>query len=195
VQTAETVLTMRDPSQPIYVEGYHKPAATDPLEPAFDAISDVLTRGRTSRLYRLLVRDKQLAVQIQAIGSFPGNKYPHLFVVFAVPARGIKNDAVVEAIRPELERLKTEDITDEEMTRFKTRAKADLLRSLNSNEGLAENLVSYHTMFGDWRELFRYVDRLDKVTKADVRKAAAIFTENNRTVARIETATPPGGQK
>jgi predicted Zn-dependent peptidase len=195
VQMAETVLTMRDPAQPIHIEGYHKPAATDPLEPAFDTIGDVLTRGRTSRLYRLLVRDKQLAVQVQTGGSFPGAKYPHLFVVFAVPARGVKNDAVVEALRPELERLKTEDITDEELTRFKTRAKADLLRSLNSNEGLAENLVSYHTMFGDWRELFRYVDRLDKVSKADVRKAAAIFTENNRTVARIETATPPGGQK
>ena len=188
-QIAETVLTMRDPAQPIYVEGYHKPASTDPSEPAFDAIADILTRGRTSRLYRLLVRDKQLAVQIQGL-SFPGVKYPHLMVLVAVPARGVKTEAVVEALRPELERLKNEDITDEEMIRFKTRAKADLVRSLDSNEGLAENLANYHTLFGDWRELFRYVERLDKVTKADVRKAAAAtFVDANRTVAKIETAT------
>ncbi len=184
------MLTLRDPAQPIYIEGYHKPAATDPAEPAFDAISDVLTRGRTSRLYRLLVRDKQLAVAIQGGGAFPGAKYPHLFILFAVPARGVKTEAVVEALRPELERLKTEDITDEEMARFKTRAKADLIRSLDSNEGLAENLANYHTLFGDWRELFRYVDRLDALTKADVRKAAtATFVDANRTVGKIETAT------
>jgi predicted Zn-dependent peptidase len=189
---AETVVTLRDPAQPIYIEGYHKPAATDPSEPAFDAITDVLTRGRTSRLYRLLVRDKQLAIAIQGGGSFPGAKYPHLMVLFAVPARGIKTEQVVEALRPELERLKTEDITDEEMARFKTRAKADLIRSLDSNEGLAENLANYQTLFGDWRELFRYVERLDKVTKADVRKAAAAtFVDANRTVAKIETAAAP----
>ena len=187
---AETVVTLRDPAQPIYIEGYHKPAATDPAEPAFDAIADVLTRGRTSRLYRLLVRDKQLCVAIQGGGSFPGAKYPHLFVLFAVPARGIKTEAVVDALRPELERLKTEDITDEELARFKTRAKADLIRSLDSNEGLAENLANYQTLFGDWRELFRYVERLDATTKADVRKAAsATFVDANRTVGKIETAT------
>jgi len=188
---AETVVTLRDAAQPIYIEGYHKPAATDPAEPAFDAISDVLTRGRTSRLYRLLVRDKQLAIAIQGGGAFPGAKYPHLFVLYAVPARGIKSEAVVEALRPELERLKTEDITDDEMARFKTRAKADLIRSLDSNEGLAESLANYQTLFGDWRELFKYVDRLDALTKADVRKAAtATFVDANRTVAKIETATP-----
>jgi predicted Zn-dependent peptidase len=156
----------------------------------------VLTRGRTGRLYRLLVRDKQLAVQVQTGGAFPGAKYPHLFIVFAVPARGVKTEAVVEALRPELERLKTEDITDEEMARFKTRAKADLIRSLDSNEGLAENLANYHTLFGDWRELFRYVDRLDALTKADVRKAAtATFVDANRTVGKIETASPSGAAK
>jgi predicted Zn-dependent peptidase len=192
----ETMITLRDPAQPIYVEGYHKPAMTDPAEPTFEALSDILTRGRTSRLYRLLVRDKQLAVQVQSFGSFPGAKYPNLFIFFAVPARGVKTDDVVAALRPEIERLKTEDVTDDELARFKTRAKADLLRSLNSNNGLAENLVNYQTMFGDWRELFRFIDRLDAVTKADIRKVAtATFTGNNRTVAKIETAAPSGAQK
>jgi predicted Zn-dependent peptidase len=194
-QASELTIVLREKTQPIYIEGYHKPAATDPSEPAYDAIADILTRGRTSRLYRLLVRDKQLAVAVQGAGAFPGAKYPHLFVVFAVPARGVKTEAVVEAIHPELEKLKTEDVTDDELARFKTRAKADLIRSLNSNEGLAEALANYHTMFGDWRELFKYVDRMEAVTKADIRKAAAAtFTAGNRTVAKIETVTPGGAK-
>jgi predicted Zn-dependent peptidase len=198
-QIVETVLTLRDPAQPFYLEGYHKPSATDPDEPAYDALSDILTRGRTSRLYRLLVRDKKLAVAVQGGTGVPGVKYPNMWLVLAVPARGIANDVVRDTIRPELERLKNEDVTDEELTRFKTRAKADLIRSLNSNDGLAEQLVSYHTLFGDWRELFRYVDRMEKVSKADIRRVAgATFRESNRTVGRIETAapaaaTPPAG--
>src|SRR6185312_14843015 len=96
--------------------------------------------------------------------------------------------------RPELEKLKNEEISDEELARFKTRAKADLIRSLNSNEGLAEALANYQTLFGDWRELFKYVVRMDAVTKADVKKAAAAtFTAANRTVAKIETDAPKGG--
>jgi predicted Zn-dependent peptidase len=194
-QIAETVLTLRDPAQPFYVEGYHKPAATHADEPAYDALGDILTRGRTSRLYRLLVRDKKLAVAVQGGGGFPGVKYPHLWILLAVPARGITTDAVRDAWRPELERMKNEDVTDEELARFKTRAKADLIRSLNSNAGLAEQLVSYQVLFGDWRELFRYVDRMDAVTKADIRRVAGtLFKETNRVVGRIETtppATPP----
>ena len=58
--------------------------------------------------------------------------------------------------------MKTEDVTDEELARFKTRAKADLIRSLDSNSGLAEQLVTYHTLLGDWRELFRYVERIER---------------------------------
>jgi predicted Zn-dependent peptidase len=165
-QISETVLTLRDPAQPFYLEGYHKPAATDPDEPAYDALADILTRGRTSRLYRLLVRDKKIAVAAQGGSGLPGVKYPNLFVLLAVPARGVSNDTVRDTMRPEVEKLKTEGVTDDELARFKTRAKADLIRSLNSNEGLAEQLVSYHTLFGDWRELFRYVERMEKVTKA-----------------------------
>jgi predicted Zn-dependent peptidase len=191
-QTTETVLTLRDPAQPFYLEGYHKPAATHPDEPAYDALSDVLTRGRTSRLYRLLVRDKRLAVAVQGGAGLPGVKYPNLWIVLGVPARGVSNDTLRDAIRPELDRLKQEDITDEELSRFKTRAKADLIRSLNSNEGLAEQLALYHVLLGDWRELFRYVTRMEQVTKADVRRVATdLFKESNRTVGRIETAAPP----
>ncbi len=194
-QIAETVITLRDPAQPLYIEGYHKPSAIHADEPAYDALADVLTRGRTSRLYRLLVRDKKLAIVVQGGGGLPGVKYPNLFVLFAVPARSVTTDAVRDAMRPELDKLKTEDVTDEELDRFKTRAKADLIRSLDSNGGLAGQLVAYHTLFGDWRELFRYVDRMEQVTKADIRRVAAdVFKDANRTVGRIETA-PAGATK
>jgi predicted Zn-dependent peptidase len=189
-QTSERTVRLPDPSQPIYSEGYHKGAATDPDEPVFDAITDVLSNGRTSRLYRSLVRDKQIAVAAQALGGFPGNRYPNMFIVFAVPAPGHTNEEVRDAIRAELDRIKNEDITDEELAMVKSRTKAALIRGLDSNTGIAQQLATYQTLFGDWREMFHAVEKIDKVTKADIRRVASrTFVETNRTVGMIETAT------
>jgi predicted Zn-dependent peptidase len=185
-QTAERTVVLEDPSQPLYLEAYHKPASTDPDQPVYDAIDDVLSTGRTSRLYRSLVRDKKLAVDIESFSGYPGEKYPNLWAVLAVPAFGVTNQQVQAALREELDKLKREDVTDEEMARFKARSKAGLVRSLRSNQGLATRLAETQRLYGDWRELFRFIDRLDRVTKADIRRVASTtFQDQNRTVAMI----------
>jgi predicted Zn-dependent peptidase len=190
-QQAEKTLVLEDPTQPLYLEAYHKPANNGPDQPAYDAIDDILSRGRTSRLYRTLVRDRKLAVDVNSFSGFPGEKYPNLWAVLVVPGYGVTNDQVQAALRTEIDRLKSEDVTDEELARFKTRAKADLLRGLRSNQGLANSLVTDQRLYGDWRELFRYLDRLDKVTKADIRRVAGeTFQKTNRTVAMIESLPP-----
>ena len=95
---------------------------------------------------------------------------------------------MADAIHVEIERLKKEDISDDELKMIKTRTKANLIRSLGDNEGLANQLATYETRYGDWRELFRSVDRIDKVTKADIRRVAnETFNDTNRTVGVIET--------
>jgi predicted Zn-dependent peptidase len=78
---------------------------------------------------------------------------------------------------------------------IKTRAKANLIRGLADNEGLATELATYQTRYGDWRELFRSADRIDKVTKADIRRVAnQVFVDTNRTVGIIESGgSPPAG--
>ncbi|HWM94041.1 MAG TPA: pitrilysin family protein [Thermoanaerobaculia bacterium] len=187
-QEAEKIVVMENDAQPMYLEGYHKPANNHPDQAVYDAIDSIASRGRTSRLYRSLVRDKKLAFQVGSFSGFPGVKYPNLWIIFAMPAYGVTNEQVQEAARAEIERLKTEDVTDEELARFKTRAKADLLRAMRDNLTLADLLADHHRLYGDWRELFRYIDRLDKVTKADIRRVAnETFRKGNRTVAMSVT--------
>jgi predicted Zn-dependent peptidase len=200
-QTAERIVVLKDQAQPLYLEGYHKPGVKHPDEVVYDAIDDILSGGRTSRLYRSLVRDKKIAVATASFSAFPGIKYPNLWAVYAFPARGSTDEQVRDAIRAEIERLKTEEVTDEELTRFKTRARANLIRSLDDNQGLANQLSTYQAVFGDWRELFRYLDKIDKVTKADIKRVAnETLKESNRTVGMIVTqvpeqasGTPPAG--
>ena len=101
------------------------------------------------------------------------------------------NDQVQAALRTELERLKSEDVGDEELARFKTRAKADLVRQLRNNQGIAFQLATHQRLYGDWRELFRYLDRIDQVTAEDIRRVAGdTLKASNRTVAMLVTETP-----
>ncbi len=187
-QQAEREVVLRDPSQPFYIEGYHRPATGDPDDATFDAISDILSNGRTSRLYRKLVRDTKIAVQAAGFNGFPGDKYPNLFVLFAVTTPGHTPEEARDVVRGELERLKKEDVSDEELAMVKVRAKANLIRGLGDNSDLAGQLASAQARYGDWREIFRRVARIEKVTKADIRRVAeATFVPSNRNVGMIES--------
>jgi predicted Zn-dependent peptidase len=193
-QNSERRVVLLDASQPVYLEGYHRPDYRDKDDAVYDALADLLSEGRTSRLYRALVRDKKIASEAEGGTGYPGVKYPHIFYFFATPMPGHTPQEVGDAIHAEIERLKKEDISDEELKMVKTRAKANLIRSLDSNDGLAQDLAVYQTLYGDWRELFKSVDRIDAVTKADIRRVAnQVFIPTNRTVGIIETAPATSG--
>jgi predicted Zn-dependent peptidase len=198
-QFTERTVLMHDKSQPFYVEGYHRPAYSDPDDAVYDVISDLVSQGRTSRLYRSLVRDKKIAAASAGFSGLPGTKYPGLFSFFAVPLPGHTAQEMGQAIREQIERLKNEDVSDDELQMVKTRAKANLIRGLANNQGLAGQLAVSQLRYGDWRELFRDVERIDKVSKADIRRVAGkTFVDKNRTVAMIENETTqakgaPGG--
>ncbi len=190
-QFAEKTVTIREQTQPFYLEGYHRPDYRDPDDAVYDAISDIMSNGRVSRLYRSLVRDQQIAAEAEGFSPFPGEKYPGLFAFYAVPLPGHTPAQMRDAIHKEIEKLKTTDVSDDELAMYKTRTRADLLRGLADNQGLANSLAEYQTRYGDWRELFLQLDRVDKVTKADIRRVAnKVFVASNRTSAEIDTEAP-----
>ena len=187
-QFAEKSVVVREQTQPFYIEGYHRPSYCDPDDAVYDAISDILSNGRVSRLYRSLVERQRIAAEAEGFSPYPGEKYPSLFAIDAVPLPGHTPAEMGEAIHKEIDKLKTTDVTDAELEIYKTRARADLLRGLADNQGLASSLAEYQTRYGDWRELFLQLDRVDKVSKADIRRVAdKLFVASNRTTAEIET--------
>jgi len=197
-QNSERRVVLEETAQPLYLEGYHRPDYRSKDDAVYDSIADLMSEGRTSRLYRALVRDKKIAAYSAGFTGLPGNKYPHLFAFYAYPLPGHTNQEVADAIHVEIERLKKEDISDDELQMIKTRAKANLIRGLDSNQGLAQQLAIYQSRYDDWRELFHTVDRINQVTKEDIRRVAnQTFVPTNRTVGIIETVVPPasGEQK
>jgi predicted Zn-dependent peptidase len=186
-QLGERREVIKDPSQPILFMGYHKGSFNDADHSVFAALTDVMGNGRTSRLYKRLVRDEKLAIDAGAFTGLPGEKYPGLFIFYAVPMQGKTNTECEKAILEEIEKMKTSPVTPEEMARVKTRAKGDFIRGLQSNSGIAEQLAYYEVIAGGWKALFTELDKIEKVTPDDIQRVAKqIFTEANRTVAEIE---------
>lgn len=186
-QIGERRVTIREETQPYVLVGYHRPSMQSVNDPVYDILSDVLAEGRTSRLHQRLVETEK-ALNVQAIESFPGEKYESLFVFFGIPNRSVSPDTVEQAIYTELDRIKTEGITQEELERAKTRARANFIDNLESNSNLASQFAQAEALTGDWRTLFEQLQELQAVTVDDVQRVAAeTFERSNRTVAMIRS--------
>jgi predicted Zn-dependent peptidase len=124
----------------------------------------------------------------EGFAGFPGDKYRNLYAFYAVPAHGHSAAEVGSAMHKEIEKLKRDGVTEDELKMVKTRFKAELLRGLANNQGLASNLAQNQLRYGDWRELFRRIDKLEAVTNEDVKRVAnQVFVDSNRTVGVLET--------
>lgn len=190
-QRGERQIAIVEQTQPVILIAYHKPGADHPDDAVFDAITDILASGRTSRLYKKLIRDERISISAGAFPGYPGYKYPHLFMFYSFPAQGHTNAENEKLIMEEIETLKTELVSEEELKKVKTLAKAGLIRSLRSNSGLAEQLCTYEFLFGDWRELFKSLMHIEKVTAEDVKRVAnEYFVDSGRSVAEILTEKP-----
>ena len=188
---------VESPSQPIEIIAYHRPDQYDKDDPVFDVVSSVLSEGRTSIIYRDLVRDKQLAVAAGAEATFPGGKYPGLFFFYLVPAMGHGVEEGQKELDSVLADFETNKIDDAALARVKTRTRANLIRRLDNNEGLAQLLADYYANYGDWRKLFTEIEEIDKVTAEDVQRVAKqYFVPSNRTIAlTVQPAAAKEGSK
>lgn len=185
-QTRSEEVTLRLQSQPWYIEGYHRPAITHPDHLVYEMIGSILSDGRTARLYRTLVEQQKVALTAQGFSGFPGNKYPNLMLFYALTAPGKSVAEVQKALQAEINRLKTEPVSAEELDRVKTQARAGILRSLDDNSGMAELLAEYEVKTGSWRNLFDQLDKIAAVTPADIQRVAQqTFVPTNRTVGKI----------
>jgi predicted Zn-dependent peptidase len=185
-QEGQRRLEVISEAQPVTVVGYKKPSKYHPDRAVFDVISSVLSGGRTSWFYKELVRDRQIALQAGGFPDFPGDKYTSLFLFYAFPSSGHTVEENEKAMDELIEKLKNEGPDQETLQMVKTKARAGLIAGLDSNSGLASQLASYHSGYGDWRQLFRWLDEINAVTPADVQRVAKeYFTTRNRTVGYL----------
>lgn len=176
--------SIESPAQPFVAIAYHRPDSAHADDAALDVLNGVLSSGRTSILYKELVEEKKTALGVQTISTFPSGKYPHLYIYFAVPNQGKTVDELEKAWEEIIARVQKDGVDEAAVKRVKTKARAGLLRGLDSNSGLASSLATTYVNQGDWRKIFTDLEELEKVTPADVKRVAnEYFKPTNKTVA------------
>ncbi len=186
-QLGEKRMNVAQDAQPLLLMGYKIENIEHPDWPVYQAIADILGQGRTSRLYTEAVKNQQKAVQCVSFAGYPGVRWRTMMAIMGIPAKDVSAAELEAIVDSEIQRLVDEGVTEEELAGVKQRARADFMRGLDSNNGLAGQLAMTHAMTGDWRHLFREVEQLEAVTVEDIQRVAAeIFTDNNRTVILSE---------
>jgi len=188
-QNGEKRVELYFESSPAVYISYHKTAFDSPDEPAFQVIERLIGAGRTSRLYKSLVLEKQLCVDV-SVDVFPGNTmgdiYPGVLNIYAYPREGVTTAAVEAAVYDELERLAAVPVDPEELTKIKNNIDADMIWASYNNMGLAYYLGSAQALAHDWTYLYRLRDNLKAVTPEDIMRVAGEYlVEQNRTVATL----------
>ncbi len=182
-QRGEKRIRIEFDAEPQLAIAFHKPTLPERDDYIFDLMAQILSEGRTSRLVRSLVVEKQLATSISTYGA-PGSRYPNLFVIAAVPRHPHTPAEVEQAIYHELERLASEPVDAGELEKARNRLRTDRLRYLKGNSGLARMLTYYQTLAEDWRYLVTYDDIVAGITAEEIMTAARTYlAPANRTVA------------
>jgi len=190
-QRGEKRVNVSFDAEPQLSIAFHKPTLPSRDDYVFDLIDQILGQGRTSRLYQRLVEKEQLATSVAVYGA-PGSRYPNLFVISAVPRHPHTSAEVEAAILAELDKLRREPITAQELEKARNRLLTDNLRALRSNSGLARMLTTYQTIAGDWRYLVNYEEQIAALTVEDVMTVAnTYFTPENRTVVALQRGGEP----
>jgi predicted Zn-dependent peptidase len=185
-QKGERRVDIVSDANPQMVIGYHKPALPDFDDYVFDVIECILSKGRTSRFYRVLVDEKALAESVHAVNGVPGAKYDNLFAVFAKPRHPHTNAAIEQAVYEEIEKLKSELVGEKELQKVKNQISADFIRSLNSNLGLANLLSYFEAITGSYQYITDHIKVIEQVTSGDIMRVAKKYlVPDNRTVVQL----------
>jgi zinc protease len=164
---------------PAVIQAYRIPAQGTADFYALEMLSKILSSGESSRLHKRMVETSESAM---FVGSFPfSSEDPGLSFMFAI-ANGTNQPHTLEKeIDEELEKVKTELITDREFEKIRNMIENDFINNFNSMIGIAENLANYHMYFGDANLINTELERYMKVTKEDIQRVAKkYFVKENR---------------
>lgn len=181
-QMGERRVELRFEANPYLVMGWHKPALPHRDDYLCDVMAEILATGKSSRLYRRLVIEKNIASSVSAWSAGPGTRYANHFIIFATPRPPHGVDALEKAILAEMDDFFS-TVSAAEIARVVTRMEAEMVFGLGTNKGLASLLAYYQTVHHDWRLVADYLQAIRSVTPDDLKALKQrYFTAANRTV-------------
>lgn len=187
----KTVIVRKEAQAPSFMAVWHAPSAKDADYLPLAILAKPLLEGESSRLYRRLVREEELAIDVG--GGIQETIDPFLFSIDVKPRPGVDLDKIDRIIEEELAKVKAEGITLQEYAKAMNIIRNDFYMSLQTISGKAGQLGSTEILTGDFAKLFTVMDDYAAVKIDRIKMAAGkYFTDNNKTVGKL---IPEGGAK
>ncbi|MES1214948.1 MAG: pitrilysin family protein [Bacteroidota bacterium] len=188
-QTGERrIVVQKDVATPYINIAYHVPETKSDDYYSLILLSDILSNGKSSRLYKSLVDTKQLATNV--FTNYGESFDPTLFGFYATAAKNIREADLENAIYDEIEKIKKDGITDKELQKVKNNKLVEFYNQVETINGKSNNIGTYEVFFGDYKKMFDAPAAFNKVTADDIKKAAIkYFTKSNRTVGILKSNT------
>jgi zinc protease len=177
---------------PVFVAGYHAPAEGEPDSYAMDILGRILSAGESSRIYKRLVYQDQIA--LAAGGEYGPREMAGLFLAYGFMQPNRTTAEGEKAVYDEIDKMKTTKVTDVELQKAKNQIEAEFYMGIQSNEKKAENLGHYQTLRGDYKLMFQDMDKYTAVTADDIMRVANKYLDaRNRTVVTVIQDTKASG--
>ncbi len=181
------VVVRRKAQTPLLQYAYKAPAASDSHAPAVSLLMSILVDGDASRLHRLLVEQKKVAIEVS--GNWQEGFDPGLFWLYLTLPEGSDPAAVEEILDAELANIVGHGVTDTELTRAKNLVAAGFWKKLATIDGKAQLLGEYEVFHGDWLKMFEAPAQFERVTRDEVQAVAHdILDRRKRTVGILTPA-------
>jgi len=166
---------------PLVLHAYRTPAMGTEDYYALEMLSTLLADGQSSRLYKSLVDEQQIAMQVS---SFPlPFRDPSVSIAFALPNMGKDIEELEQAMITEIEKVKNNLIDEKEFQKLKNKFENDIISSKTRIAGIANDLARYYTYFGDTDMINSELDKYMSVTREDIKRVAnKYYTKDNRVV-------------
>jgi zinc protease len=176
-----------DVRSPILAGAWHAPASGHPDAEALDVASQILSGGRSSRLYRRLVHEGQKA--LGAEGAYWELADAGLFYAFASVRPDAKIEEVEKLFLAEIARLRNELVSEKELEKAKRQLEVSLVNGLATNHALASRIAQETLLFGRVRPLEERLAAISRVTAADVQRVARSYlVDDNRSIVHVKPA-------
>ncbi len=179
---AKRVNLYKESEVEIVAIAYHIPDFKDSDQVALGAVSELLSSGKSSKLYSKLVDAKGLVNQIYAYNM--EQKDPSLFILFAICNVGVKAEDVEKEILAEIENLKSGKIKNDEIEKLKINTKADFIFSLDNASSVSSLFGSYFVK-GDIEPLLNREAEIEKLSKKDIVEIAKKYFRVDNSITII----------
>ena len=187
------IFVKREAQLPSLVMAYHIPNLRDPDSYVLEVIETILSAGKSSRLYQALVREKRLALNVDA-GNSLVSRDPNLFYLSADLLPGKKVPEVEKALDQEIERLQKEAVSERDLEKAKNQIEASFVFGQDSLFSQAMLLARYEICL-DWRAIDDYLPSIRKVAPEDIQRVAKRYlVPENRTVGILVPLPPKEGK-